>query len=200
MPLQAPLLDDRSYDQIKEQILARIPRYTPEWRDFNESDPGIVLIELFSWLTESILYQLNRLPELNYIKFLQLLGIELKPAQPAKAELTFTLARDDVETVTVPKGTQVAVSDSGEDELLIFETEESLIALGATLEAIQVFDGFSYTVETTSNESADQSFEPAASTARRCGLDRDEGTGKGPRAPLHVRIGDAVRHSTLLEL
>ena len=45
MPLQAPQLDDRTFDQLVEEAKARIPRYTPEWTNFNEADPGITLVQ-----------------------------------------------------------------------------------------------------------------------------------------------------------
>ena len=61
-----------------------------------------------------LIYRLNRVPERNYIKFLQLIGIELQPARPAKAELTFTLDSDTIEYVIVPKGTQVSASEPDE--------------------------------------------------------------------------------------
>jgi predicted phage baseplate assembly protein len=166
MPLNAPNLDDRRYADILAEAKTLIPRYAPEWTDHNDSDPGITLAQLFAWMTDLLLYRLNQVPERNYIKFLQLLGVELKPAQPARAELTFTLARDDVESVIIPKGTQVAVADAGEDSPLVFETDQALIALGATLDAVQVFDGFSYTVQTTSDEAKDQSYEPFGTYAR----------------------------------
>ena len=73
MPLQPPNLDDRTYDQLKRQAQLRIPRYTPQWTDFNESDPGMALVDLFAWLTETMLYRLNQVPNRNYIKFLQIL-------------------------------------------------------------------------------------------------------------------------------
>ena len=91
MPLNPPVLDDRSYDQIVADARQLIPHYAPDWTNLNPSDPGITLLELFAWMTEMLLFRLNRVPELNYVKFLQLLGIELEPAQPAATELTFTL-------------------------------------------------------------------------------------------------------------
>ena len=45
-------LDDRTFDDIKNEAIRLIPRYCPEWTNHNESDPGITLIELFSWMTE----------------------------------------------------------------------------------------------------------------------------------------------------
>ena len=37
-----------------------IPRYAPGWTDHNVSDPGITVLELFAWLTEAMLYRINR--------------------------------------------------------------------------------------------------------------------------------------------
>ncbi len=168
MPLLPPNLDDRTFDQIVDEAVRRIPRYAPEWTDHNETDPGITLVQLFAWMTEMTLYRLNQVPERSYIKFLQLLGIELEPARPARAELTFELARDDVETVIVPLGTEVA-SAGGDGEPLVFETDEALIALGAKLAAVQSFDGFAYSPETTRNAAADQWFHPFGAGAREGG-------------------------------
>lgn len=167
MPLQAPNLDDRTFQQIVDDARRLIPRYAREWTDHNETDPGITLIQLFAWMTEMTLYRLNQVPERSYIKFLELLGIELQPARPARAELTFELARDDALTVIVPRGTEVAGAGAdGEDEPLVFETDESLVALGAKLAAVQSFDGFAYTALTTKNAAADQWFHPFGAGAR----------------------------------
>jgi predicted phage baseplate assembly protein len=159
MPLQAPVLDDRRFEDIISEVKSYIPRYTREWTNHNESDPGITLAELFAWLTELLIYRLNQVPELNYIMFLRLLGIQLGPAQPARAELTFTLARNDVDTVVIPQETEVAVG-GGANPPIIFETDRSLIALGATLAKVQSFDGFGYSDESTRNGVAGQWFYP----------------------------------------
>ncbi|HEY3343001.1 MAG TPA: putative baseplate assembly protein, partial [Anaerolineae bacterium] len=168
MPLDTfvPKLDDRSFDQIVAEAKSLIPRYAPEWTDYNESDPGITLVQLFAWMTEMTLYRLNQVPDLNYIKFLQLIGIELTPARPASAELTFTLARKDVDIVVVPKATQVAAQNDAGGPPIIFETDDALIALGATLKAIQSFDAFSYSIETTKNNAAGQWFYPFGPRSR----------------------------------
>lgn len=167
MPLLPPNLDDRTYAQLVAEAKSLIPRYTPEWTDHNESDPGITLIELFAWMTEMLLYRVNRIPDRNYIEFLRLLGIELLPARPAHAELTFTLARNDVDVVFIPKGTRIAAPSSGGDAPLLFETDETLVALGAKLEAIQSFDGFSFTNVTTRNAAAGQTLHPFGPRVRK---------------------------------
>jgi uncharacterized phage protein gp47/JayE len=159
MPLTAPNLDDRQFADIVAEAKTLIPRYAPEWTNFNESDPGITLVELFAWMTEIITYRLNQVPDLNYIKFLQLIGIELEPAQPARAEVTFAVSRPDISTVIVPKGTQLAAAGST-GQSLIFELDEALIALGAQLAAVQTFDGSGYTTQTMKNSTAGQWFYP----------------------------------------
>src|ERR1700682_1997330 len=105
MPLEAPQLDNLAFSDIVAQAKLLIPRYAPEWTNFNESDPGITLVELFAWMAEMTMYRLNQVPDLNYIKFLQLIGIELAPAQPARADVTFALSRRDIPSVVIPKGT-----------------------------------------------------------------------------------------------
>jgi predicted phage baseplate assembly protein len=159
MPLQAPNLDDRQFADIVAQAKTLIPRYTKEYTNFNDSDPGMTLVQLFAWMTEILVYRLNQVPDLNYIKFLQLLGIELKPAQPARAELTFALARPDISSAIIPQGTQVAAGgDSGQP--IVFETDESLIAIGAQLAAVQSYDGLGYLNVTGKNNNANQWFYP----------------------------------------
>jgi hypothetical protein len=175
MPLEAPNLDDRRFNELFEEMRALIPRYAPEWTDHNLSDPGITLMQLFAWLGETILYRLNRVPERNYIKFLQLLGVEQKPAAPAKAELTFTLTSPDLSTVVIPQGTQVSAEvvspppsavvpsvlpPEPEEEPVVFETDEPLIAIGAALQAVQVDDGVNFRLETDANRNTDQHYFP----------------------------------------
>ena len=167
MPLTAPVLDDRRYADIVRDAKSLIPRYTPEWTDHNPSDPGITLIELYAWMIDMLLYRVNQVPERNYIKFLQLLGVERRPAAPARAELTFTLARADLDHVIIPSGTRVGVGGaSAGGAPIVFETDEALIALGASLVALQSFDGVGHRVETEANATPGQSFLAFGPAAR----------------------------------
>ena len=89
--LPSPNLDDRTFEQIRDEAVRLIPQYCPEWTNFNPSDPGVTLIELFSWMTEMVLYRLNRVPDKVYLTLLDLIGIRLRPPQPSRAILTFHL-------------------------------------------------------------------------------------------------------------
>jgi predicted phage baseplate assembly protein len=165
MPLTAPVIDDRDFDTIVSEARSLIPRYTREWTDHNESDPGITLVELFAWMTEMLIYRLNQVPELNYVKFLQLLGIELNPAQPAHVDLTFSISPTaPTPVVIVPMGTQVAVS--GAAPPLVFETDRALNTLRAPVVAVRTFDSFSYARVEAQNDDPAATYYPFGRNAR----------------------------------
>jgi hypothetical protein len=142
MPLNAPNLDSRRFADLVAEARARIPRYAPEWTNLNDSDPGMTLVKLNAWLTETVLYELNRVPDLNYVKFLELLHVKPIPAQAARTELTFTLkklsAATDPLRVLVPKGARVAVDDPDLEEEVLFETDRTLEAINAAIGAVIV--------------------------------------------------------------
>ncbi|HEX2912436.1 MAG TPA: baseplate J/gp47 family protein [Chloroflexia bacterium] len=107
MPLTIPNLDDRRYQDLLDEALARIPISTPEWTNFNKSDPGVTLIEVFAFLTENLLYRSNQIPERNRRKFLSLLGIPLQPATAAQGLVTFNNERGPLQNITLNGGLEV---------------------------------------------------------------------------------------------
>jgi len=115
MSLPVPQLDDRTFQQIVDEVRKRIPLYCPEWTDHNVSDPGITLIELFAWMTEMLIYRLNRIPELHYLKFMEFLGIPSESTTAARTRVTFRLTKllttqndpDDI-GVDIKVGTEVS--------------------------------------------------------------------------------------------
>ena len=60
MPLVPPLLEHRDYEELVDEALGRIPVHNPDWTDFNEGDPGVTLLQLFVFLTETLLWQIER--------------------------------------------------------------------------------------------------------------------------------------------
>ncbi len=110
MPLTIPTIDDRKYQDLLDEALARIPVHNPEWTNFNKSDPGVTLIEVFAFLTENILYRSNQIPERNRLKFLSLLGIPLQPASSARGLVMFTNERGPLQTFTLNAGLEVRAS------------------------------------------------------------------------------------------
>ncbi len=103
MPLPAPKIDDRNYRDLVEETLARVPVHTPEWTNFNPSDPGVTLVQLFAFLTENLIYRANQIPVRNRQKFLKLLGIPLQSAKEARGIVTFTNENGARETHVIPR-------------------------------------------------------------------------------------------------
>lgn len=90
MTLPALTLDSRTYQQIRDEAVRRIPVYAPEWSDHNASDPGIALLELFAGMSELLLFRFNQIPESTYLAFLALLDVQLRPPGVARALVTVT--------------------------------------------------------------------------------------------------------------
>ncbi|MBN1177978.1 MAG: putative baseplate assembly protein [Anaerolineae bacterium] len=136
MPLPAPNLDDLRFQRdLVDSARKRIVHYCPEWTEYNLSDPGITLIELFAWMTELIVYRLNQVPEKNYVEFLNLLGMQRQPASSARTDLTFWLSvslpisAENETPVVVPAGTEVVSRQVGDEEAVIFTTDRQLTIL-----------------------------------------------------------------------
>ena len=145
--IPAPKLDDRTYADIVAEAMRLIPRYCPEWTNHNPTDPGVTILELTAWMTELILYRLNRVPEKNYLAFLDLIGVRLRSPQPSQALLTFDLV-DGAERQSVREGTQIATPQAADEDTVVFETRRDLLVTGVKLDRC-----FSYFDETYADNS-----------------------------------------------
>ena len=134
MPLPVPNLDDRVFQDLVNETRSRIPLYCPEWTDHNLSDPGITLIELFSWMMELVIYRLNKVPDKNYVKFLELIGIRLAPGSPASTDVTLRLAAPQEVAITIPMGTEIATVRTETQDAVVFTTNEDLTITPPQLE------------------------------------------------------------------
>jgi hypothetical protein len=103
----APALDDRSYQELVDDAVARIGVHTPEWTNYNASDPGITLLQLFAFLTENAVYAANQMPEQARQRFLDLLGVPRAPASAARGLITVSNARGPAEPVRLAAGFEV---------------------------------------------------------------------------------------------
>src|SRR5687768_8474181 len=126
MTLAVPNLDDRRFQDLVDEAKKRIPYYCKDWTDHNVSDPGITLIELFAWMVEILLYRVNQVPDLHYIKFLEMLGIRLNSPVPAKAPVTFWLTAPQSLAVVIPAGTEVASTQTETERSIVFTTDTDL--------------------------------------------------------------------------
>jgi predicted phage baseplate assembly protein len=133
MALQAPNLDDRRFQQLVDEAKRYVQQSCPEWTDHNVSDPGVTLIETFAHMVDQLVYRLNRVPEKNYLAFLDLLGVRLFPPTAATTDVTFWLSAPRQETVLLPAGTEVATEASDNAEQVVFATTDPLPVVPSSL-------------------------------------------------------------------
>ena len=142
MALPVPNLDDRRFQDLVDDAKRLVQQRCPEWTDHNVSDPGVTLIELFAWMTDQVVYRLNRVPDRNYVKFLELIGVSLYPPTAARTAVTFWLSGPQPDVVTIAAGTQVATIRTDTDEAIAFATIEDLPIVPSSLARIgSMIDG-----------------------------------------------------------
>ncbi len=107
MSLPAPILDDRSYDQLRDELLSRISVYLPEWTDVGPSDPGVTLLELVASVGESMLFRFNQIPDQTRLWLLRLLQLLPYPARQATGLVQFELANEADASASVLEGTSL---------------------------------------------------------------------------------------------
>ena len=87
MPLRLINLDDLTWEDLTAEARSLIPAHSQAWTDHNPSDPGITLVELFAYVSESLMYELNRISRENVLAFLRLInGPGWKPKRPLAEE------------------------------------------------------------------------------------------------------------------
>lgn len=131
MPLPSPNLDDRTFAQLVEEARQRIAATCPTWTDLSVGDPGMALVEVFAFLTETMIYRLNRVPDKAYVEFLRLLGVTLQPPAAARVNLVFSLSSPAAAAIDIPRGTRVTVTradSSGQSPVFVTDLSAVLPA------------------------------------------------------------------------
>src|SRR6476619_996494 len=137
MALPTPNLDDRRFQDLVDDAKRMVMRNCPEWTDHNVSDPGVTLIETFAFMTDQLLYRLNRVPDRLYLKFLELIGLRLLPPTPAIAPVTFWLSTPAQIKVPIPEGTEASTIRTEHEDPIVFTTIEDLIIQPCELETVR---------------------------------------------------------------
>jgi predicted phage baseplate assembly protein len=138
--VEQPSIDQRTFSDLLQLVMTGARGFAPEWSVERQDDPGMVLAAIYAHYLEILLERLNRVPEKNFLAFLDLLGVSLLPPSPATAPVVFTLAHTAGTSGVVPTGTQVATMQTETQPAVVFETAQDLNVVAAQFVA-------SYTVE-----------------------------------------------------
>lgn len=85
--LKSEDLAREGFEEILGGAVGEIAKLYPAWTDHNTADPGIMILELMSYLSEVQRYHLNFLQKGHYLRYLKLLGMAPKPMRPSKTYL-----------------------------------------------------------------------------------------------------------------
>ncbi|MDB4950482.1 MAG: putative baseplate assembly protein [Gemmatimonadetes bacterium] len=135
-----PTVETATEEQFAARTRAGVQRHTaadPAVRPPVDTSPGTpagALVDVFARFAEVVAERLNRAPDRNFVAFLDLLGLQLLPPQPARVPITFSLAGGAANDAPVPAGTQVAGLPLGaEKDPVVFETTQDLLVTRSVL-------------------------------------------------------------------
>src|SRR6056297_919731 len=146
MSIEIPQLDELTYDELVDRGRRLISSSAVEGTDFNPHDPGITILELLAWLTETHSYEFDRITDAHREKYLRLLGASPRPPRPASVRLDLSA---DGSTGRLPAGTRLSATDG--DRTLQFTTDHATTVTDATIAAV-ITDAGEPTPPTTAND------------------------------------------------
>jgi uncharacterized phage protein gp47/JayE len=108
---------DRSYDQIRANLLAKFPAYVPEVTDQTENNPFVTMVNVWAGVAEMLGFYVDRRAREAFlataqrfesaVKFARLVDYRVRGALPASVDITFSFANPSPTDVTIPQGTEV---------------------------------------------------------------------------------------------
>ncbi len=123
MMIPSPNLDDRTFESLLAEARSLIRARGGQWNELSAGDPGTVILEAFSYLTEILLYRVNRVPEKAYVEFLRLLNLTVGPPAAARATIRLTLDDESAAPIVIPASFRVQADDASGGEPIVFITE-----------------------------------------------------------------------------
>ncbi len=166
----APTIDYTNKDfQSLRQAMLGLARYRlPEWTDQSPSDLGSVLVDLFAYMGDVVLYYQDRIANESFLQtaverrsvlnMLRLVGYELAPPVPSSAGLTIVFNKPPAGSstvVTIPQGAQFSSTSTSGASPQTFEYLEPDLDIDLSSDQVQtrsdgkfVYDGLPVTQST----------------------------------------------------
>lgn len=135
-----PASTNASAESIIEKLLARLPGYAPGWQPA-PGGPSWALLQIYARYLAALAEHVGQAPDKNKLAFLEMLGLNLLPAQAARAPVVFG-AMPHVGDSRLPARTRVGAQAPAQDEMPIFETEQAMALAAAQLvEVVSLWPG-----------------------------------------------------------
>jgi hypothetical protein len=124
MALQQPITDytNRDYNSLLTSLLDLAAQKLPEWTDRSENDLGRLLLELFAYTGDVLLYYQDRIANEAFlstaverrsvIDLLALIGYTLATPAPAAVDLQLTVPNNSTDAIIIQVGAQFATKAS----------------------------------------------------------------------------------------
>lgn len=128
-----PRLDytDKDYASLRQAMLDLAREKLPSWTDHSPNDLGVLLLELFAYMGDIMLYYQDRIAAESYldtaverrsvVNLLRLIGYELRPPVPASADLTLLFANDATGLIMIDTGAEFQTTAQATGEPVHFQ-------------------------------------------------------------------------------
>lgn len=144
LPVRAPTLDARDAHAVARDALVRRTGYVPKWLGAVTSDdpdrlpasPDAALLWILSRYIETVLRRLEQAPDKNRLAFLETAGIEVIPAQSARAPVVFRTSPDAADHHLQAGTRLMAPPPPGSNDQVAFEVERGMALASAQLRQV----------------------------------------------------------------
>lgn len=124
-------LDDKTYEELRQEAVGRIPLYSPEWTNFNQSDPGITILEALTSFQLMQQKAINTVTPAVQMKLLKMAGYVPEPAGCARVLLGVS---NPEQKFNLPMNQKIYAGET------CFETAEEIIYDGEKILGVYIGD------------------------------------------------------------
>jgi hypothetical protein len=149
--VQAIDYTNKDYASLRRAMLELARYRLPEWTDRSPSDLGVLLVDLFAYMGDIVLYYQDRIANecflqtaverRSVVNLLRLIGYELSPPAPAAVELTlvFNVPAPGASTIaTIPNGAQFGSDAKAPGGRQIFEYQGPTLTIDLSSDQVAV--------------------------------------------------------------
>lgn len=134
------VIDARPSEELMRGLLSRLPAFVPQWEPA-PGGAGDALLWVYAEFLHALSERIAMAPAKNEMAFLDLLGLDVLPAQGARAPVVFTTLPGGGDG-QAPAGTRLNAKNAAPEQPLVFETERTVTLTQARVaEVVSLWPG-----------------------------------------------------------